>query len=189
MNNSITILLLIFIFGCSTEKDQSYQPIPSIELDLSKTLVPPKTEEYKTIDKAYDVNFQIEQTKDEVQHLVVDMILHNGSHFVSPHSSNRYKGRFDISIEENTHLVLDSIFIETPLSVEEFNLHPFISGLVNLVRVNTSYQHRLEIKSKDDFEVSGMVTFTIEPLCTLEKVRFVISHHAGKLEVKQQLNP
>ena len=188
MGRVITFLLLILSIGCTTEKDQSYKTIPSIELDLSKTLVIPKTEEdYKIIEEAYDINFQIEQTKDKVHHLVVDMVLHNGSHFVSPHSSNHYKGRFNISVEENTHLVLDSTFIETPRSVEEFNLHPFITGLVNLVRVNTSYQHQLKVKSKDDFEVSGLVVFSIEPLCTLEKIRFVIFQKNGKLEVKKKI--
>ena len=49
---------------------------------------------------------------------------------------------------------------------------------------STTYKHDLKVSSDQDFEVGGMVRFTIEPRCTFEGIPFMISSKDGKLSVR-----
>ncbi len=171
-------ILLIFT-ACTSEKKQanveynniSYNPAPEIKSAPTVLLKP------------YTINFNIEESNAKELNLVVSMGLYGDSHFVSPHSSDRFTGRFNISIIDNEYLVLDEDFKETPRTVEIYDEHPFVDGLVNWVSENTNYKHQLHIKTQEDFVVFGMVSFTIEPRCTFEEVPFIIRYTDGKLRV------
>lgn len=134
-------------------------------------------------DAPYEIDFDIDSTENGEYSLVVTMKLAEGSYFVSPYSSDRFSGRFDIATEKSAHLALETSFIESPRSPEEFDPHPFIDGDVNWVRENTSYTHRIRIATEEDFSVHGQVSFTIEPRCTFEEVSFLLSHQNGILTV------
>lgn len=171
--HSALILLLLFGLGCASSEPRSEKPV---ETEIVRVSDP--------IEEPYAIQIMVEEGAEGDYKLVVALKLRDGSHYVSPHSSDRFTGRFGISIEENDHLELDSSFVETPRSVEEFDPDPFVNGPVNWVRVNTSYQHQLKIKTGNDFEVEGLVRFVIEPRCTMEKVRFVIASQAGELKAR-----
>jgi hypothetical protein len=56
--------------------------------------------------------------------------------------------------------------------------------LVNWVDVDTRYEYPLTVSTAEDFEVKGMIRFTIEPRCTLEEIPFVITQRSGALSIQ-----
>lgn len=133
----------------------------------------------------YHITFNLETTEvDNIYELSVNMELFDGAYFLSPSSDNMFMGKIDISIEKNKYLELDSNYSEKPAPVEEED--PFGNGPTMVQRVNTSYRKTIKINTSKDFKQSGMVMFTIEPKCTLEKIAYTISSKAGKLTVEQQ---
>lgn len=40
------------------------------------------------------------------------------------------------------------------------------------MRENTTYKQALKVNSETDFKVSGLIQFTIEPRCSLEKIGY-----------------
>lgn len=180
MNRILALFFLLSSFACTPEPKEPNPPLdlppnsPWLHAEVPIPGIAP-----------YEISFELKQSDNAAPRLAVGMVLHQNSFFVSPYSSDHFKGRFNISIEENAHLVLDERFIETPQSVEENDPHPFIQGLINWVRVNTTYEHELVVQSEGDFEVHGMVTFTIEPRCTLEEVPFTIQRKAGQFIIKE----
>lgn len=136
-------------------------------------------------DDLYDLQFKIETTSDNNHNLIIGVKLHNGSHFVSPHAKQGFKGKFFMDLGSYTDLEFNGEIIETPKSVEEFDAYPFVNRSVNWVRVNTTYKQPLQVKSTKDFEVFGRIRFTIEPRCTLEEIPFSISYNSGKLKIKE----
>lgn len=133
----------------------------------------------------YTIHFDIVEKVPGQIVLVVDMKLADGSHFVSPYSSDRFSGRFRLSLDENAPLVLAGQFTETPRTVEIFDPHPFVNGLVNWVHKDTRYEYPMQQNTSGDVEVSGVVGFTIEPRCTYEQIPFVIQRKEGELTVNK----
>jgi hypothetical protein len=137
------------------------------------------------LDHPYELKLSVENVDSDHYDLVTNMKLFGGSFYVSPHAERDFTGRFTIVIEDNDKLVLASEFIETPRSKEVFDPHPFVSGEVNWVSEDTRYDHHLTVISKEDFKVSGMIRFTIEPKCTLEEIPFDVILEDGVLTVQQ----
>lgn len=131
----------------------------------------------------YEINLELKKIKTDLYDFEISMKLNNNSHFVSPNAERDFSGKFTILMNETNKLVAIEDLIETPRSVEEYDPHPFTDGLVNWVRVDTKYNQKLQQKSQDNFEVSGIIQFTIEPRCTLEKIPFTITHLEGKMTV------
>ena len=152
----------------------------------NKAIDTPYTDEVLTIsDDLYDLQIKIEATEDNTHNLIVDIKLHKGSHFISPYARRDFTGKFFMDLGSNTDLSFAGELIETPRSVEEFDLHPFVGGSVNWVRVNTTYKQPLQLKTQGDFEVFGRIRFTIEPRCSLEQISFSISSKSGKMQIKE----
>lgn len=186
MKRIITLLLPFLVLACATEKKEPkeiYQPPQLYDEYVSEVV-----DEIPIAEASYKIKFQMDKVKGNDYNLLVGMELGEGNQFLSPYTSDKFTGRFKISIEDNVYLIMDSTFIEMPQSVEELDMHPFIRGLVNRVRVNTTYQHAVKVISKDDFEVSGLVSFTIEPGCTFEEIEFIISQKSGKIQIKKKSN-
>ena len=180
MKNLITFLILLAITACTTNKQQANMEYKNISYNVA-----PKINNAPIVPlEPYTIVFQIEESDSKELNLVVSLRLFGGSHFVSPHSSDRFSGRFTISIDDNVHLVLDDDFKETPRSVEKYDTNPYVKGLVNWVSVSTNYKHQLHIKTQEDFEVRGMVSFTIEPRCSFEKIPFIIKYDDGEISVE-----
>lgn len=132
----------------------------------------------KAADNPYEIELQIESTEDDVYHLLAIVEPDKGSWFASPYSKEFFKGYFNISIEENDQLKMDDAFEEIPRSIEEVLS---IEGKANVVRVKTTYKRKLNVNTQEDFEVTGLIQFVIEPQCTLEKIEFMISNRSGKM--------
>lgn len=135
----------------------------------------------------YTIHFEIAENETGQAVLTIDLNLAEGSHYVSPYSSNRFSGRFGVSFAEESELDLEGSFTETPRSYEMYDPHPFVKAMVNWVRVDTRYEYPLQINANGDFETVGMVQFTIEPRCTFEQIPIVIKRKAGKLTVDRDL--
>lgn len=173
MNTITAFLILIFSIA-----NNDYQNITSNSIKqqiLTENIVS---------NNPYGFAIEIEKNSIDEAYLVIKMTLHNGSHFVSPHAKRDFSGKFNVWVEESEKLTMDKEIIEEPRSVEENDPHPFVSGLVNWVRVNTTYKYKLDIKSDEDFEISRVCKFVIEPKCTLEEIGFIISQKREVLNVK-----
>ena len=133
--------------------------------------------------KSYAITFNIQQIDSKSYHLITNIQLEQGAHFVSPNSKRDFKGKLKINLPENNTIIIDKTLIESPKSTEEYDAHPFIAGFVNWVKVTTRYEQKITLNSKQDFELSGEVEFVIEPDCTLEKVPFTITQQNGNLAV------
>ena len=144
----------------------------------------PKDVNYFTTfkDKDYTLHFEIDNSESKPS-LIISILLHNDSYFVSPHAKRDFKGKFYMDLGNYSNLDFDSEIIETPQSVEEIDSHPYVNGTVNWVRKNTIYKQPLNIKTQEDFTVFGRVQFTIEPRCTLEVMPFGISYENGKMRL------
>ena len=179
MNKFILLFLSILSISCATD-NKSNKTVLAVKIDKSKTI-----NSVTVADEPYDITFQIETTKNNDYYLTVTMALQNGSHFISPHAKRDFKGKFNISMEDNNKLTLHSDIIEIPRSVEEYDSHQFVNGNVNWVRVNTIYKQKINIKSQDDFDAIGVIVFTIEPRCTLEQIQFIFKYRSGKISVEK----
>ncbi len=89
--------------------------------------------------------------------------------------------KFNPSQKDNEFFTIEGELIESPLSVEEIDPHPFVGGAVNWVRVNTTYRQKISINTQEDFDYVGIVQFTIEPRCTLEKVEYIVKSRSGQV--------
>lgn len=183
MNKFIICLLLIICISCNKDNNQALETIKkekNIALaDNFRDHSPTPSNE-----SPYEIKLQIDKLNKDAYNLVVNMLLEKGAYYVSPHAKRDFKGKFKIFIAPNDKLFVDSFLIETPQSVEEYDSHPFVNGLVNWVRISTTYKQQLNVMSEDDFNVSGFIQFTIEPRCTLEKIPFIIVHNKGELKIK-----
>jgi hypothetical protein len=134
----------------------------------------------------YKLKFGVNELKDDVYELVIDVNLLNDSYYVSPNAKRDFKGKFTIEMEDSQKLTTLDDWDEVPRSVEEFDSHPFVDGLVNWVREDTRYILKVKRNSLEDFNINTTLQFVIEPKCTLEKFPLVVRNQGGYL--KFQIN-
>jgi len=178
MNKLITLIVLLISVSYGKNQEQ-----PETAREIIKTEKPEIINGFSINDKDYTLHFEIENTDNQNPSLIIDVALHNDSHYISPNAKREFKGKFHIDLGNYTHLSFKGDILETPLSVESFDAHPFVNGTVNWVDVNTTYKQPLHVKSKENFEVFGRLRFTIEPRCTLEEIPFAISYQAGIMKI------
>ncbi|WP_250436046.1 hypothetical protein [Hanstruepera flava] len=179
MNKYLFILVLVLVTSCTTktEKLEELAIVVKHTDDISAENNPLLYSVFNKPDfenELYAVKFTTLSHGNDLHDLIIDMRLKTGGHFVSPNAKRDFKGKFTVVIDKNSDFNLVGNLIESPLSVEEIDLHPFINGTVNWVRENTTYTQQIRLNNSDAFEVMGYIQFTIEPACTLEKVPFVI---------------
>ena len=133
----------------------------------------------------YDLDFELEKRADDKYDLITSMKLFGGSFYVSPHSTRDFTGKFRIEIAPNDSLKMGDDFKETPRSKEVIDPHQFVNGPVNWVKEDTKYEHRLNVKSQEDFDIGGKIIFTIEPKCTLEEIPLMFKYRSGVLTVEK----
>lgn len=176
------------LFNCTTKTENSQMlamasPDSPIILTCKKGSL-----EYSIFDKPdiindlYAVKFSSTAQSDELHNLIIDIHLKNGGHFVSPNATRDFKGKFTMIFENTNAFELVGKLNETPLTVEELDLHPFVNGPVNWVRENTTYTQKIKLNTTNTFEAKGHIQFTIEPACTLEKIPFIIKQTDGTLK-------
>lgn len=181
----ITSFLIVFlVLGCNSEK-KTVKAIAKNETPSPKIVNLIEGPMVNLSSSPYDIAIKIDKEKKNIYSLDIEMLLHNGSFFVSPNSERDFKGKFSIDIEKNNDLESISELIEMPLSQEIFDPHPFVNGYVNWVKVNTNYKQLFLRTSDKNFKVGGVVRFVIEPRCTLEEIPFIITYENGKMWIMQ----
>ena len=174
MSRFIAFLLLPVLVSCMSENNETTN---------IKKAIPMLWDESQLVDEPYGLDFSIEKLENNAYNLEIAIDIEAGSYFVSPHSKGSYMGRFSILIENNDELIMADTLLEIPRSVE--SIDPWTNNLASIVRQNTVYKQQFDLENEEDFEIEGLVQFVIEPKCTLEKIKFMISNHSGKLEVKR----
>lgn len=182
------ILCAMLSTACTSQNKETAPKQKNVEIIVQPTSIfeTLASKANTDVEPSYDITIETIKTELGRDALLIEMNLKGGSFYVSPNAKRNYTGKFKVSLMENNVLALDSNFTETPLSVEEIDHHPFTNGKVNWVSVNTSYRYLLLPKSKQDFEAKGLVTFTIEPKCTFERIGFTISRKNGKYSVESK---
>ena len=176
MKNTITFLLVLLFISCNNETPKT---ITTNNIALNNQ--PLKVEKTEPFKEPYTIRFLFETTENNETYLIIEMELRNDSYYVSPYAKRDFKGKFNASLNDNDYFTLEGELMETPRSVEEIDMHPFVRGTVNWVRVNTIYRQKINIKTQEDFDVIGFVQFTIEPRCTMEKVEYIIKSRSGNV--------
>jgi len=192
MNRILLGFILLISISCSTKSQKSDKAIASIEEEMISSNVSLPLNPFETISvkeaysphSPYHLDLKIENTEDNSKQLVVFITLKGDSYFVSPHAKGDFKGRFSMTIDENSKLAVEGDIIEIPKSVEEIDTHHHVNGTVKWVRENTTYKLPLKVMTKEDFEVTGIIKFTIEPRCTFEEIPILVSQKSGELSVK-----
>jgi hypothetical protein len=136
-----------------------------------------------TTDEPYQLSLQVKKLEDNNYNLIITMELGEGAHYVSPNSKGDYKGRFVMLLEENSKLTMNGNFSEHPIAKE--TIDPWRFDPVNFVTENTTHTQQFTVSDTNDFEVVGLIQFTIEPRCTLEKVKFTIASRDGNVTIKK----
>lgn len=185
MNNSFFfgLLLLSFNYNCA---EVNSQDIAQNTKAVDSVYVGPThfSDDVVREDALYTSIIRVDKQSDDIYVLSIQMNLKKDAYFVSPNAKGHFSGKFTIVLPEVDQLQRSGVILETPLSKEEFDSHPFVNGPVNWVRIDTNYKQTLKVISKENFEVSGYLQFTIEPRCTMEKVPFILSYVDGKLSLK-----
>ena len=145
MKNIIALLVLSVVIGCA-EKTPS---ILAQNSELCRSILINPEESYN---HEYDLKLSIEDAGNNQYRLVSVIDFHNGAFTASPLSNNDFKGLFNIALKENDKVTMDDAFEEIPRSVEEID---WFGNFVNWVRELTTYKRTLNIKSQEDFKVSG----------------------------------
>lgn len=181
MRNIATLILLLSIAACAQPKIQAQTEPQVLELSLYHS---PLIDNEVAKNDPYDIDFDIEKSKEGQHLLVVKVSPKGGSFFVSPHSTQDFKGKFRVNLSENNFLSLSEDFEEIPRSKEVIDNHPFAKDAVNWVQTETTYKYPLTIHSEEDFVIGAEVAFVIEPKCILEQVYFKIFHSNGNVKVE-----
>ena len=176
MKHHLTILLVLLTMN--------YVDNSNLSIKISNKVLVKKPKENTVLiitDDLYDLKITIEKTKKETYNLIVLVNLKKESYYVSPNTKRDFKGKFKMNLGSYKDLSFAGKILETPLSKEIIDTHPFINGSVNWVRVKTTYKQALNLKNKNDFEVFGKIKFIIEPQCSLEEIPFTIQYKNGKM--------
>lgn len=180
MNNSffLGLLLLSFNYNCAEVNSQDLAQNTKV---ADSVYVGPTyfSDDLVKEDPLYTTIIRIDKQSNKEHVLSIQMKVKQHGYFISPTEPGSFTGKFTIVLTEPQHLKTNGAIIETPLSKVDEN-----EGYVKWVRQNTHYKQSLKVLTKENFEVSGHIQFTIEPRCTLEKIPFILSYVDGKLSVK-----
>ncbi|MEJ6736919.1 MAG: hypothetical protein QNK84_07765 [Flavobacteriales bacterium] len=178
-NITLALIVISTLISCGQASNELIQE-PLITENIAPITVSEAEEVNKNKDP-YNITFDIEKTEKDEYNLVVNMMLFDGAYFLAPASDIMFRGRFDISLNETESIQLDSNYFEFPFPALESD--PFGNGPIMVQRANSTYKKKIIINTAEDFEISGLVVFTIEPKCTLEKIAYTISSKSGELTV------
>jgi hypothetical protein len=184
MKNIIFLLSLSFLAACAEKvPTSSLEPTtPVLNVSMYDS---PFIDKEIAIDHPYELAYRVEKTGDGQFDLITTMKLFGGSFYVSPNSSGDFSGKFTIEVADNENLQVGTDFLETPRSKEVIDPHQFVNGPVNWVKEDTRYEHRLTVKTQEDFDIGGKIFFTIEPKCTLEEIPLMFKYRSGDLTVEE----
>lgn len=115
--------------------------------------------------------------------MIITIDLYPGSYLISPYSKDTTCAHFTISIAASGKLLIDDTLLEVPSSVEEFD--SILNIPIRLIRENTKYTQKISLVEQDNFKVSGLIWFVLEPICIPYEIGFIISYNSGEMKVKK----
>lgn len=175
---SILAILLPIVFGVSCANNENETAVDDIvQLEDTVSLL----NQAETSDEPFDIALQIDKIDDDVYVLAITMEIDSGSWVVSPLAYNYPYGKMDISITDKGHLVKEDSLLEIPESKEVFD--PVFEESYKLIEEKTIFTQKLKVLTQDDFEVSGLIWFVLEPICDPYEVAFIISYKSGEMEI------
>ncbi|WNW02976.1 hypothetical protein RRF68_06145 [Tenacibaculum sp. HL-MS23] len=188
MKNTIICCCLILTISC---KKQSVNPVNLIvannvatQYTTTQTPLNYFDSQKRKNSEPYKLKLASKKLQNNEYDLSISMELFDNAHFISPNAKREFKGKFKVVFNTTDKFSLLGKLIEKPLSVEEYDEHPFTNGTVNWVRKNTTYRQKIKLNSTKNFQIKGYIQFTIEPRCTLEKISFIIKQVNGKMSVE-----
>lgn len=188
MKNVIICYCLIFTISCKKQniKDTNLTAVNNIasQYTTTQTSLNYFDSKKRKNTEPYKLKLASKKLQNNEYDLSISMELFNNAHFISPNAKRKFKGKFKVVFNTTDKFSLLDKLIETPLSVEEYDEHPFTNGTVNWVRKNTSYRQKIKLNSTKNFQVKGYIQFTIEPRCTLEKIPFIIKHENSEMRIE-----
>lgn len=172
MKKLIIISLLVFSASCSSKKES---------IDKSNELA--KTNVANDPIGSFEVSFQIDKLAKDQYNLAVALDLDGGAYVISPYSKDDTYLPFSISIPENEYFVANNKLIEKPIAVEEFD--SILKTPVKFIREDTSFEQSIRLVGQEDFEVSGLISFLLEPTCIPYDVAFTMVYHNGSMSIEK----
>jgi len=183
MKNVILFFCTLVVLSCKIDSSKTESTSDTV---VSQNL---KTETNKLLQygpnlptEPYEIKLDAHQKSTHIYDLQIQMLLYNNAYYASSNSKKNFKGKFSFFINDNTFFTLKSNLIETPLLVTENDSEVSDNQSPDWIRENTFYKQQLEIKTSEDFMVTGYIQFTIEPRCTLEKIPIVIKSKKGNVK-------
>lgn len=161
--------LLLVVMGCGSDKYPSEKVLAS-------------GQKSEATNPNFDIGLDIKKLENS-HYLSVSLELFDGAFVVSPYSKDTIFGHFDISIADMGSVITEGLPLELPSSIEEFD--PVLEAPVRFVRTNTTFTQKLNILTKEDFQVSGLIWFVLEPSCVPYDVEFTLSSQNGILKVEK----
>ena len=172
MNKTVAFFFLLMSFSCGTKTKQ-----------VKETFATVKNEEAQLPEGSFNIELQIDKVDGELYSFSTSLELDSGAYVVSPFSEDEFYGPFQISILDSRHLIIDERLLEIPKSVEEND--PYINVPVRFVRENTIYKQNIKLLTEEDFEVSGLIEFVLEPSCKPYSVEFILSYHSDTMTIEK----
>jgi hypothetical protein len=163
--------------SCSTKENKTSSTDEYIKLEQSESL------ETIVIDESYTLSLQLDDLESANYVLSAKIDFIDTSYIISPFSEDSIFGKFDISIEDNSNFLSQGSITETPNSIEEYE--PLINDTIRTIRENTTFNKKLKVLSKEDFQVKGKIWFILESLCTPEEIEFTISSNSGVMKMEK----
>lgn len=180
---SVTALVFsaTFITSCSESEDIQLEDEASEELTID-----PYSDRYgeEIIGLPFEMELVINTENPDRIVMDVDLNILFESFILSYNSGDEFMGRFLITLEDNEFVSLSGAPIESPEPVEEI-YHWADNEKVQKLKGKVDVEQEIILLSKDDFEVTGFVSFTVEPNCNFYETHFIISNKAGVLAVEK----
>ena len=182
MKTLITYLAIPLIaMSCTNNKDQ---------FDMAMAAISTTNSIHNNItavhDEPYAIKLEVGKTADNKYYLVAHIKMDKEAYFVHSQCVREYKGKFNISLEENNYLAMNDDFVSIPKAKEEID--PWTQASVIFARNDITLKREFSLKSPNNFEVSGTIKFVLEPRSTIEEIGFTLAYHSGRMTIKTKMD-
>jgi len=132
-----------------------------------------------TVQENFETSFEINNQSD----LMVTINPKEGFYFASPQSTGSSVGIADVVLDTNDFIDIFSVFdVELPA---DFSLNSDSPNDMIWVHQKETYKYQIVMKSSEDFEVEGTLSFVIEPECVRYEIKFFLNQTSGELNVEK----
>jgi hypothetical protein len=170
----ILILTLGSFIACNDKAADEGQAVNSDTLQIA--------EEDVMADDSIHVELQLEKVNAASFNLLIHMNLFGDSWIVSPLEKAYPFGEMTIEFDQNDHFVLIDSIIENPNAV--YRNDPNWEAQYRVISGKTTLSQKIQLISKEDFDITGQIFFILEPICKPNGLYFKITQKDKKLTVQ-----